>query len=76
MHRLRFRPWLAVLLAIMFLAGHLAVFHVLGRWRLERFPVSGVVVAAAVLLIIGKHLGLLAVLSRFIHSRFKKQPRR
>jgi len=74
MHRLRLRPWLALLLAMVFLAGHLAIFHVLGRWRAERFTVSGVVVTAAILLIIGKHLGLLAVLSRYVQSRFKRRP--
>jgi hypothetical protein len=77
LQHLRSRGWLLPLVAMAFVAGHLILFHVLRRAVPSHVTLTSTVVAGVVILIVAKHLGLLAGLFRyvitFLRRRFRSQ---
>jgi hypothetical protein len=74
-NRLLTRGWVLSLLAAGFVAIHLALFHVLRRTNLAHRFLPGALISVVILVAVAKHVGLLAILLRRLHSVFRKQPR-
>ena len=73
LHDARSRSWALLAVVIEFIAAHLILFHFLRRSYSSHVAVPDVVVVGAVLLIVGKHLGLLAALVRSLHTLFRRR---
>jgi hypothetical protein len=56
-----------------FFAGHLFLFHVLRRSGVSHIVLPSAVVAGVVILLIAKHLGILAALLCFLHNRLRRR---
>jgi len=69
LRHVRARPWTLGGLVIGFVAGHVILFYVLRHAGVPHAAVSGAVVLGIVLLMIAKHLGLLAGLFAFFRRR-------
>ena len=67
------RPWILAVVATGFVAGHLILFHALRHSGMSHVALPSAVVMGVVLLMIAKHLGLLAGLARLLHSRFRRR---
>ncbi len=67
---LRSRPWLMLIIVIGIIAGHAILLHLLRQTRMAHATVSGVIISGVVLLIVTKHLGLLAALLRPLRDLF------
>lgn len=63
-HRGRFRSLVLALAFAALVAAHLLLFHRLFRSHLSRAAIPGVILLGMFLLVVAKHLGLLAALSR------------
>ena len=74
-HYLRSRPWTLAVVVIWFVAGHLILFHVLRHSRVSHIALPTAVVVGVVLLMITKHVGMLAALLRSLHVRFRRRTR-
>jgi hypothetical protein len=74
-HYLRSRPWTLAVVVIGFVAGHLILFHVLRHSRVSHVALPTAVVVGLVLLMIAKHVGILAALLRSLHVRLRRRTR-
>ena len=67
--------WMLVIILTAFVAGHLILFYVLRHSGISRAAISGTLVSGLVLLLIAKHLGLLAGLFRTLHFLSRRRSR-
>ena len=74
-HYLRSRPWPLAVVVIGLVAGHLILFHVLRHSHVSHIALPPAVVVGLVLLMIAKHVGILAALLRSLHVRFRRRTR-
>lgn len=74
-NRLLARGWLLALLAAGFVTIHLVLFHILRHANGAHALLPGAFVSVLLLLAVAKHVGLLAVLFRRLHSLFRRGPR-
>jgi hypothetical protein len=65
------RVWIIVL-AIGFVSGHLILFHLWRNAALSHRTFSGIAISAILLVIVAKHLGLVAGLVRLWRTRFRR----
>jgi hypothetical protein len=77
MHKLRdVRFPLGTLTAVViFVLGHMILLYALRHVTISHAAVSGVVVSGVLLLMIAKHLGLVAALLRPVYSFFRRRSR-
>jgi len=73
LHDLRSRGWVLFVVAAAFVAGHLVLFHVLRRSVASHVAIPSVVVAGVVLLVVAKHLGLLAALFHYVNALLRRR---
>jgi hypothetical protein len=69
LRRMHARPWTLAALTILFVAGHVILFRFLRNAHVARAAVPGAVLLGLVLLMIAKHLGLLAGLFALFRRR-------
>jgi hypothetical protein len=69
----RSRPRMILMVLIGLVAGHAILLYVLRQTGMSHAGVSGVVVSGLVLLVVAKHLGLLAALVRAVHGLFRRR---
>jgi hypothetical protein len=69
LHNVRSRPWMLIAAVIGFLAVHGSLFYILRHSRMSHVAVSGTVISGVVLLMIAKHVGLLASVLRWLFRR-------
>ena len=69
--RLPAHGWLLSLLGVAFVAAHLFLFHMLRHRNPPHRLIPGALVFVVILLAVAKHVGLLAVLLRRVHSAFR-----
>lgn len=72
-NRLLKRSWILPVGAVALVVGHVILFYFV-KQAASRTLVSGAVISALVLLIIAKHLGLLAALLRPLYNVFRRRP--
>jgi hypothetical protein len=70
-NRLLTRWWVLSLLAAGFVSVHLFLFHVLRHTDLARRFLPGAIVSIVLVVAVAKHVGLVAVLLRRVHSAFR-----
>ena len=68
LHDLRARGWILLVLAIAFVAGHLILFQFLRHSVASHAALPSAVLVGMVILIVAKHLGLLAALLRYVNA--------
>ena len=69
---LRCRPWLMLIILIGLVPGHAILLYLLRQTRIPPAGVSGAVVSCVVLLVVAKHLGLVAALLRPLRDLFRR----
>jgi len=73
LHHLCSRPWMLPVAGISLVASHGILFYLLRRSSIPHVAASGTLVSGVVLLMIAKHLGLLAGLLRSLHALFRRR---
>jgi hypothetical protein len=74
-HHLLSRPWMLAVVAIGFVAGHLVLFHILRHSRVSHISLPTALVVGMALLMIAKHLGVLAALVHSLRVRLRRRTR-
>lgn len=74
-NRLLARGWLLASLAAGFVTIHLVLFYMLRHTNGTHTLLPGAFVSVLLLLAVAKHVGLLALLFRRLHSLFRREPR-
>ena len=73
LRHLRSQPWALLVVVIGLVAGHLIFLDFLWHAGVSRAAMSGVVVSGLILLVIAKHLGLVAALLGSLYTRFRRR---
>jgi hypothetical protein len=75
MNHLRYlhsRGWILFVVTIAFVAGHLFLFHILRPSGASHVALPSAVVAGLLILVVAKHLGLLAALFRYAKALLQR----